>query len=382
MTRFSTAKDLVLLHFRDIVPELFGGGKKQTRLISRPGGDVWQVANPWRPGSDLSEMKIWPGGAWKDFNNGEKGDAMDLVAYGLAGIITKDSRMRALEWVENRFGIRAMAPEALDKLKREGEERRATLDMEAEKVAQANRERSRKAFYGAHPAILDTPAETYLRWRGIRIREIENLANSFRFRPDCDYWPAKEFGAGDTERSFPGMLSAMVDNGGRLGAVHYTLLEPEGNRKLDTLSRGWVDEKPDGRIKGKSPKLMFPDTAGLVVRVTRGPSGLTCEEAASKGELDWFGITEGIEDALSVASAEPLLRMHAAGSLPGYLHLPDHPAARGYLLFRDNDWDKPQAVELFDRAEARLKEFGKPVQVIAMDPAWGKDANDVLNLKE
>jgi len=73
--------------------------------------------------------------------------------------------------------------------------------------------------------------------------------------------------------------------------------------------------------------------------------------------------------------------MHAAGSLSGYLHVPDHACIKGYLIFRDNDWDKPQAVELFDRALARFKSFGKPVTEVAMPAAWGKDTNDVLNWK-
>jgi len=380
MTRFSVAKDLVVMNLGSIVPELFGGGPKQSKELAGRRG--WQVTNKWRPGADLSEMKVWPGGAFKDFNSGEKGDAMDLVAFGLSGFINKDSRMQALDWVENRFGIKTMPPGKLEEIQRQGEERRAQMEVAAAADNKEAREKARKAFFGAQQELEGTPVDTYLRGRGIDLRAIPNLARrSFRYRPDCDYWPAREFGAGIKERSFPGLLSAMVDGRGQLGAVHYTLVEPDGSGKLDTLSRGWVDAKPDGRIKGKSAKLMYPDTLGLEIRVSFGSSGMGAEDAAANGVVSWFGHTEGIEDALTIALADPELRMHAAGSLSGFLSVPDHAAAEGHLLFRDNDWDKPQAVELFERGHSHFKSFGKPVEVVAMPAAWGKDANDVLNWK-
>lgn len=381
MTRFSVAKDLVVTNLSDIVPALFGGGKKQSRHRDRDHS--WQVANRWRPGADLSEMKVWPGGAWKDFVSGDAGDAIDLVAFGLTGIVNKDSRMQAVAWVEDRYGIKTMAPAERAKLQEQIKEKRLDLEAEAEKAAKAAHDRARKAFFGGEQEVLGTPVDTYLRdVRGVDLRLVPHLNwRSFRYRPDADYWPAREFGVPLEARSFPALLSAMVDGQGRLGAVHYTFLEPDGSGKLDTLARGWFDEKPDGRRKGKSAKLMYPETAGLVIRISQGPSGLPAEEAAANGVVGWFGHTEGIEDGLSAALADPELRMDAAGSLSGYLHIPDHAAAEGHLLFRDNDWDKPQAVALFDQALARMRGFGKPVEALAMPAAWGKDTNDVLNWK-
>jgi hypothetical protein len=381
MTRFSVAKDLVVMNLGSIVPELFGGGPKQSKALA--GNRGWNVANPWRPGADLSEMKVWPGGAWKDFVSSDRGDAMDMIAHALFGHVSKDTRMQALEWAENRFGIRDMAPGKLEEIRRQGEESRAQLEVAAAADSHESREKARKAFYGGQQEVLGTPVDTYLREvRGLDLRAIPHLARrSFRYRPDCDYWPAREFGASLRDRSFPGLLSAMVDGRGQLGAVHYTLVEPDGSGKLDTLRRGWVDEKPDGRRKGKSAKLMYPATSGLEIRVSWGSSGMSCEDAAANGVVSWFGHTEGIEDALTIALSDPELRMHAAGSLSGFLSVPDHAAAEGHLLFRDNDWDKPQAVELFDQAHARFKSFGKPVQAVAMPVEWGKDANDVLNWK-
>ncbi len=377
MSRFARAKDLVITHLGDIVPELFGAGAKQTKRNARDGS--FQVANPWRHGSDLSQMKVWSTGAWKDFAGNQQGDAMDLVAYGLVGVITHDTRMKALDWVENRYGLREMAPEARKALEDQARARRQKMEAEAAAETAGARRRTQKAFYAAQETIIGTEAEIYLRGRGIDAGLIPNRCPSFRFRPDCEYWPGR---AGGVTPKFPGMMSAMLDANGRLGAVHYTFLEPDGSTKLKTLDRGWFDEKSDGRRVGLSAKLMFPDTHGLVIRVTRGPSNLTCEEAAGAGKADWLLVTEGIEDAMTFALADDSLRVHAAGSLSGFLGVPDLPCAKGYLIARDNDWDKPQAVEQFDRALAHFRSFGKPVEEIAMPREWGKDANDVLTRKE
>jgi hypothetical protein len=104
--------------------------------------------------------------------------------------------------------------------------------------------------------------------------------------------------------------------------------------------------------KPLSAKLMFPETAGLFVPVTYGPSGKKHYEAAEGS--DFVGETEGIEDALSAALEQRRADPHArdAGSLSGYLGSAGSArAARGYLLFRDNDWGKPQAAAQFDRAD-------------------------------
>jgi hypothetical protein len=137
----------------------------------------------------------------------------------------------------------------------------------------------------------------------------------------------------------------------------------------------------DGRSKApvEKAKLMWPEVAGFVVRVTNGPSGMTAEDAAAAGISGLVSITEGIEDSFSIAIATPELRCWAAGSLSGLLYVPDHPSVSGWIIFKDNDWGKPQAAALFNRAVARFRSFGKPVEVVAMPADWGKDVNDALN---
>lgn len=376
-SRFAVAKEHVVRSLDQLVPKLFGGGGRTHRYEGR-----WAVVNPWRGDARLSQMSIWRTGnrrgAWRDYVSDDKGDAIDLVAFALEGMVTSDSRMRALEWVEAEFGLKDMSPDTRAKIEREAKANAERLQQEEARTLKQRQDRARKFFYSCQPGLAGTPAEIYLASRAIRLEDVPQLGSSLRFHPACEYWMGRPRDGegnriGEVPR-FPAIISAMVSADGTLNVCHYTFLEPDGSAKLKTGARGYVD----GEGLPMSAKLMFPAGQGYVVRVTRGPSGLGCEDAAQRGIRDWVALCEGLEDSLSTAIGDPRLRVHMAGSLPGLLQVPDLACARGYLVMQDNDWGKPQAQALFDRAIARLKTFGKPVTTLAMPADWGKDVNDAL----
>ncbi|MGZ5905151.1 MAG: DUF7146 domain-containing protein [Reyranella sp.] len=370
-SRFAVAKERVVDALDDIVPELFGTGRRNA-VRGRSG---WYVPSPGS-GSTPDQMVIWRTGdrrgGWKDYSTGAQGDAIDLFAYVRFGAVTQETRMRAVEAIEDRFGIRSMTPEARAEIETAGRRRREVAAAREAEAQLSARERSRKAFFAAAPAILGTPVEIYLRARGVELGQVPNLTGAFRYRADAEWWMGAQHDREGRKTApgpkYPAMVSAMSDAGGAICALHYTFIAPNGRGKAPVLV--------DGKSKAK---LMYPEVSGLVVRVTHGPSGLKCEDAGERGIFGIIGVTEGIEDALSAAIAYPQLRMFAAGSLSGFLTLPDQRCASAFLIFRDNDWGKPQAAKLFKRAIARLKGFGKPVEVVSMPADWGKDVNDTLN---
>lgn len=366
-SRFAVAKQLAIDNIDELVPELFGGARTQTAKYR----NRWAVLNKWRSGADIGQMSVWRDGGrtgvFKDYAGDVAGDAIDFVAYGLDGIVSGDSRMHAVEWLEHRYGIRNKPPAEREAMAREADKRREARDAAAAADLKTRRDRARKFFYGSAPELAGTPPARYLgEIRGTPIEDIPNLSAALRYRADCSYWlePSKP--------QFPALISCMVDVDGHIGANHYTFVEPDGSAKLETRRRGYLND--DG--KPKSSKLMFPETSGLFVPVTYGPSGVKHYQAEPGS--DFVGLSEGIEDGASAALVERQLRMHAVGSLSGLLSVPDLACARGYLVFRDNDWAKPQAVALFDRAIARLRSFGKPVEVTSVPADWGKDVNDAL----
>lgn len=354
MSRFSVAKQMVVDDLETIVGELLRAQPRHRRT------GLWQVANPYRPKSKPEQMCVWlrgaRRGAWKDFVSGEKGDAIDLVAFALTGDVNETSRMDAVKWVEDRYGIRNMDAGQRERMAAEAKARRIAAEAkEAERVKKA-RERARKFFFSCQEQIFGTSVEAYLRSRGVELSRVPNLGRAIRFHPACEYW------MDEARPKLPAMVSAMVDEAGKIGACHYTFLAPDGR----------------GKAKVDKAKLMFPETSGLLIRLTDGASGLPADrpEAVASGIV---GATEGIEDALSVAIANPDLRMWAVGSLSGLLTLHNHPCASGYLIFKDNDWGKPQAQAQFARAMTRARQFGKPVEELAMPASWGKDVNDAIN---
>lgn len=354
MSRFSIAKGRVLDDLDNIVEQLLLANRKHKRR------NLWNVKNRFRPKSEPDQMVVWlqgaRRGAWKDFVSGDKGDAIDLVAFGLKGIVSDESRMDALEWIEDRYGLKTMSTERRDQLDKEAEVKRKAAEASELKRREASISRARKFFFSCHDQIIGTPAEAYFKSRGVDLTKVPNLNRSLRFRPDCEYW------MDERRPKIPALVSAMVDIGGKIGACHYTFLRPDGSGKADV----------------EKSKLMFPETSGLVIRLTNGPSGLSAEDAVKQGVRGICGIVEGIEDGASVAISEPELRVWSAGSLSGLLTVPDHPAVSSWIIFKDNDWGKPQAQALFDRAVARIKSFRKPVEVISMPAEWGKDVNDAI----
>lgn len=372
-SRFAVAKAVALDHLESLVIDLLGSNAPSN--WKRGGG--WNFLWPWRANAKPSQAILYLTGARRggfvDFVSGTKGDVIDLVAVCKSGAINDDSRMDAVRWIEDRFGLRTMDPQARARMEAEAKAARIAMEAAEARRVKERRGRARRFFHSCEPWE-GTLVETYFRTaRGFDLRAVPNLSHSIRFHPACEYWlgaprdaAGKKAGRGPL---LPAMITAMVDAKGHIGACHYTFLRPDGRDKAHAVPAGMEEPKA---------KMMFPETAGLTMRLTHGPSGLTMDRAAEAGISGVLGVTEGIEDALSAALSDPDLRCCAAGSLAGYMTLHDHPAVSAFLLFRDNDWDNPQALAQFDKALARVRQFGKPVAACAMPAAWGKDINDAL----
>jgi len=370
--RFERAKQLAVDHVDAFAAELWRGEQRHKRKHR------WNLADPFRPDAKAHNCSLDLGrrrGAFQDFESGLKGDALDFVAHGLTGRIDSDSRKAAVMHIEQRFGLSEPDPAEARRIEAEAKARRAAAEAAHERKLAENRTKANGRFHAALP-IDGSLAETYLAARGISLAAVPNRAPSLRFLPDAEWWMGavwQEDAKGRARKvkdgpHYPAMISAMVDRQGRIAANHFTFLKADGSGKAGTIG-------DDG--KGKD-KLMYPDTYGLVIRVTNGASALGAEKAAQAGQKGLVALTEGIEDALSVASLHPDLRCWAAGSLSGLMNLPDHDCAAGFLIFMDNDWGKPGAQKQFCAAVSRLKSFGKPVEVVSMPEELGKDVNDAI----
>ncbi|MEQ9247044.1 MAG: hypothetical protein RLO21_13735, partial [Nitratireductor sp.] len=181
-SRFAMAKDRILGALESVIAELFGANAKPRNR--KPSG--WNVRNPWRPGSEPRQMYIWlrgaRRGAFKDFVSGDKGDAIDLVAFALTGIIHAESRMRAVEWAEDRFGLRNMDKATRAKMAAEAAARRAAIEKADQESRHKARDRVRKFFHACDARILRTPVDAYLAGRGAPLSEVPMLTPALRLR--------------------------------------------------------------------------------------------------------------------------------------------------------------------------------------------------------
>lgn len=189
---------------------------------------------------------------------------------------------------------------------------------------------ARKIWEDAFP-VFDTPAERYLRSRGIDC----TLPEILRYSPAC--WH------GATGQAFPAMV-ARVDGVDGF-AIHRTYLRPDGSGKADI--------EPN--------RAMLGPCAGGSVRLSDAPGP--------------FVVAEGIETALSLAcgvldSTGPIW---AALSTSGMMALNLPPQAGQIIIAPDGDEaGRGAAIRLADRADAD----GWSVSLLHI--ADGHDWNDIL----
>ena len=339
----------------DLMFDLKVGGKPDRNGLVHP-------LNPNRADKKPGSLVIWTDGdrcgAWKDYSSGDSGDVFGMIQFWArprpAGKM--DVYWWALGWLGwDRGQVRTLADDQAD---RERREREARAEESRRKAAQAAKSKALFGLWLGLPPIAGPPAERYLRQaRGIPMERMAHPPGALRWAERVE-WIDPETGEVFEWRDC--MVSAMTA-GKAVVALHRTFLKPDGSAKA-------------GR---KKDKTMIGPASGAAIRVSPGPSGLSPTMAAKKGRTDPLIITEGIEDALTLAVARPDCRVWAAGSLD-LMRLFDWPAcASAVVLAADNDWDKPEAVAAFERVEAhwRAQANGRPVAVIRA--ALGKDFNDM-----
>jgi len=242
-SRFSTAKGFLQDDVLSVIGDLFGAGAQPKNRH----GKLWNVVNPWRSGARARQMVVWLDGnrvgAWRDFVSGETGDVIDLVAFCRDGRVDHESRMKALEWIEDRYNIRSMDPKEKTRAAKRQQERRKKLEVEAVAARKKSNDRARRMYYSAQESIAGTVAETYLRSaRGIDLDAIKFPSHALRFMPRAEYWMAAPKDANGKRLAkgphFPALISAMRNCNGELQACHLTFLARDGSGKAPLFEFG------------------------------------------------------------------------------------------------------------------------------------------------
>jgi nucleotide-binding universal stress UspA family protein len=358
-------KPLLQARAFDLAKLLLPGGRLE--------GDRWQGHDP-NGGRD--NFTIWikgpAAGCFKAWASGGKGDVYGLLVH----LGQAHDNAAALKWAKGWLGLED-APEARV---REIQAQAAVVDeaREAELTAKAARKaRYAKAVWlGSSLVTKGDPVWTYLEAaRGIPLPWLwrRRPVSALRAHPALDYswpeakslddyWAARRPKSGKSQH--PAMVAMMTPvNGGSGAGLHRTYLTRTG----------------DGKAEVPGAKKMHGTISGYAIKLWRGESGLSEGEAIKRGAGGTLVVTEGIEDALSVAAAAPEHRVWAVGSLSLLAVMPWPKCAGELVIAADNDWDKPEALKLLDKAATGLAAFG-PVRIARAPAGQGlKDMNDLLN---
>jgi hypothetical protein len=336
-----------------LIHELCPGARREGRLYSAP--------NPTRGADGHGSFKIWPNGAWREYDDDEsnKGDILGLVAYvGGHAPKSREGRRYAISWARKRLGLeggdKRMLAAARRKASKEAEERRLAAEREEAARAFRIKMRVKDIWRGAKPLSIDPPdvVTLYLRGRGIDLAAIPRLnANVLRCHPGLRHWTSDHFG--------PAMIAAVISPTAGFIGVHCTFLAADG-----------------GKARLNNPKLMLGAIKGGVVPLAFGPSGLTGHELFARKQAETVAVGEGIETMLAVAAAEVPAMVWAALSLSNIANAPVDLACVSSVIFVSENDAKPQAIMQRESVWDALARHGKPL--VDMRPHLGSDFNDLI----
>jgi hypothetical protein len=329
--------------------------------------DEWREASTRVGGlGDSFSVNITRGsrrGVWSHYGAGRFGDALDLVAY----VRFNDDKRAAIDWAKAWLGLDGSNPEAL---------KAATMaparDPNADAKAREETQNSRNAahsIYLSGGAIEGSPVEGYLLGRGLDVRRLGFPLKAIRCHPGL--WDRY------TARKWPAMVAAITSVDGKFLAVHRTFLE--------VLRDGSVRKAPIVDDKGGvSNKRALGAYSGGVIRLWRGtrvdPDTGEIKQARRLAQCKsgvWVDLTEGIEDGLTVAIADPEARVLCAVSVSnmGKVRLPA--CVEGVVLWRQNDAPGSEAENAMNKVVQHFQAEGKRV-ADCRPPAGIKDANDMV----
>lgn len=303
-------------------------------------------------------------GRWTDHATGQFGDVIDLIALHL-GCSTADAVREARSYL----GLQSASPEDIAR-RRAAAERAKQQRAEAERVAAEERERRRqraKALWlSGQAGLRGTPAAAYLRdRRGIDLEAMGRQPGSLRFLASCRYHHIDQQTGEVIEGDWPAMLASVTSRRGEMIACHRTWLAiaqdgrwdkapvPKPKKVLAEFGGGWIPIWSGAGARG-----------GKAGPLSQAPAGTTVY------------ITEGIEDALSVAALLPEARVLAAISLSNLASVDLPPQVARVVIVGDQDAN-PEARAALDRAVAAHRKAGRACG-LWLNAHGGKDINDAL----
>lgn len=302
-------------------------------------------------------------GWWRDFSSTEGGDALNLVRDALfAGDIGK-----AVAWSKGWLGLDDSDPARLEQRRVEARARAEQRDEAAIAERKKARERAVKRWHQASRITVNDPVYQYLAGRAIDWQALGRFPGAMRYHEKLHY------GFGDDARILPAMVWMITSLAAEHIATHRTWLAEDENgwRKADERELG---RKANGRPKDNKKVMGF--YWGGHIPVWKGEQ--SCPLRDIKPGTDVY-MSEGAEDGLTAASADPSIRVVAMIAVGNLINIELPPQMGRLLILKQNDPPGSDAAKMLARGVSHHRSQGRKVLFIET-PKAVKDLNDLAQL--
>jgi hypothetical protein len=335
-------------------------------------GGYYNIGSVRGDSGDSLKVKITrsPRGSWADYacSKGDPegtGDMLKLVKLTVA----EGDMGRALKWARGWLGIESMDPRALERQKKRAEAAQRRHEAERMNRVEKSQLRARGMWHNGVP-IIGTPAIRYLEGRGIDFAQIGRISGALRY---CHNVWHPEYG-----RPIPALLTAGTALSGQHVCTHATFLDRQADGNWGKLP-DWTDPGTGKRVK-VAKKIFGQDWLGSHFSVNKGANRVPMRDMA-RGEA--VAISEGLEDALTMAMLHPQLRVVMAGTQGNVGELVVPPQCGDVIMVaqRDPEGSKPakKFEDMLAAQQARAVAQNSPRRVMNLWPGQGyKDINDEL----
>lgn len=296
-------------------------------------------------------------GWWVDFAGGEdKGDALKLVAVVLFGGDIK----RAVAWAKGWLGLDDSDPGRIERVKLQAqahaEQKARAAGVEEERARQG----ARRRWHQAAPLVRGDLVATYLARRGIDLSLLGRAPGAIR------YHEALQYGFGEDSVVLPAMVSMITNLAGEHIATHRTWLKPDGSDKAGVEELG-----VDHRGRPRDAKKVMGKYLGGHIPIWKGAQACPLRDIAPGTDVY---VSEGVEDGLTAAIADPSLRIIAMIALSNLIDLQLPPQMGRLVLLNQNDPPGSKADQAKRRGIAHHRAQGRRVFLVS-PPVGAKDLN-------
>ncbi len=349
-------KDMLRYEIEHLVQDIAPGGMLE--------GVEYSTLNPSRPDNKPGSFKICVRGAnigkWADFATDQRGnDLLSLITH----IKCDGDHKMGWKWALAYLGITHDIPLPTQKEQEAAARKREEIKKQRKQDADKRAALMMRLAYETYLEAQQYPVRgslvsDYLATRGINFNALYDTGRAgggvrlgeIFFHPKCAW------GGKDNRKILPAMI------------VPFIAINKEGKDYVSGIHRTFLARDGSGKsAEIPTPRLVLGRFAGAAMRLWHGD-----------GDVDKpLILTEGVEDALSVALVCPDHAVWAVGALPNFAQAVLPAVHKSILIFADNDKDEAQKKAIQKAVNTHIK-AGRIVRVMHADETIAKDANDLL----